>query len=156
QPGAKWKAPFDDIRLRQAVGYAVNADDIIKNVLYGLATRNYGPMPTGEFAYKPEIEQYGYHHDPAKAKAHLDDAGWLAGSDGSRQKAGKKLELLMWCGNYYGSDAKVIQVIQNQLAAVGVSVKIDVLDEGTFLAQVGQGVSDFDLAHWGWPEPYVL
>src|SRR5262249_20919372 len=110
----------------------------------------------GEFAYKPEIEQYGYHHDPAKAKALLDDAGWVAGSDGVRQKGGKKLELLMWCGNFFGSDAKVVQVIQNQLAAVGMSVKIEVLDEGTFLAKLGQGVSDFDLAGFSWPEPHIL
>src|SRR5262249_1635390 len=70
--GTVFKPPFDDIRLRQAVAYGVNADEIVEKVLFGRGTRNYGPIPTVQFAYNPDIERYGFHFDPAKAKALLD------------------------------------------------------------------------------------
>src|SRR5262249_40505694 len=72
QSGVTFLPPFDDIRLRQAVGYTLDVDTIIASVLEGLAVRNYGPIAPGLFAYNPAIEQYGFHHEPDKAKALLD------------------------------------------------------------------------------------
>src|SRR5262249_12317046 len=116
QFGAQWKPPFDDLRLRQAVAYSLDVDAMIANIMEGLATRNFGPMPTGLFPFKPEIEQYGYHHDPAKAKALVAEAGWTdSNGDGIVEKDGKNLEIL-----FYGFEDptydKVAQVIQSQIS----------------------------------------
>ena len=109
---------------------------IIENVLYGLATRNYGPMPTGLFAYNPEIEQFGYHYDPEQANALLDEAGWIdSDGDGVREKDGTPLELLFWTWNdSAGRTRRSSQVLQNQLAQVGIKITIETLDVATLIA----------------------
>ena len=71
-PGdAVYKPPFDDLKLRQAVAYGIDADEIIDKIYFGLAQRAYGPMPTGLFAFDPDIEQFGYHFDPTRPTACL-------------------------------------------------------------------------------------
>jgi peptide/nickel transport system substrate-binding protein len=146
---------FEDARVRQAVAYAVNAEEIIESVFQGLAQRNYGLLPTGHFAYKPEIEEFGYHFDLEKAKTLLDEAGWVEGDDGVREKDGVKLEPLLWTWNA-GNNERAVQVIQNQLAAVGFAVKIETMEIASLFAQQAENISDFDLMSWGWPEPHVM
>lgn len=153
--GVELKPPFDDIRLRQAVGYAINADEVIESVLYGLAARNYGLMPTGMFAYNPDIEQFGFHFDSEKAKALLDEAGWTDPGDGVREKDGEKLDLVFWTW-VDGPNEKVAQVFQNQLAQVGIKMNIEMLEVATFLARLGEGAHNLDMMGWGWPEPHLL
>lgn len=154
--GAQWKPPFDDVLLRQAVAYAIDADEMIENVLYGLAVRNYGPMPTGMFAYKPEIEEFGYHYDPEKANALLDQAGWIhSDSDGVREKDGAKLDVLFWASNS-STNERIATIIQNQLNQVGFNVSIELIESATFLAQLSENVSNLNLLGWGQPEPDML
>src|SRR5262249_46180609 len=133
QFGKQWKPPFDDIRMRQAVAYAINVDEMIASVMEGLATRNYGPMPTGLFAYKPEIEQFGYHYDLAKAKALIAEAGWVAGSDGVLAKGDTKLDLVLWSWQDNPNE-KIVQIIQNQLGQLGFRVKTLLQDVATWIA----------------------
>ncbi|MGN6032495.1 MAG: ABC transporter substrate-binding protein, partial [Thermomicrobiales bacterium] len=153
--GQIYKGPyFDDIRVRQAVAYAINPDEIIQSVFQGLAVRNYGPIPTGHFSFNPDIEQYGYHHDPEKAKALLDEAGWTLNGD-VREKDGQKLEPLLWTWNA-GNNVNTVQVLQNQLAAVGFAVKIETMEIATLLARQKENISDFDVMSWGWPEPHLM
>jgi ABC-type transport system substrate-binding protein len=49
-----------------------------------------------------------------------------------------------------------VQVIQNQLAAVGFAVKIETMEIASLFAQQAENISDFDLMSWGWPEPHVM
>src|SRR5262249_44820421 len=155
QFGAAYKPPFDDIRVRQAVGYGINPDEMLDKVLLGIAQRNYGPMPSGLWAYKPEIEQFGFHPDPAKASALLDDAGWVAGGDGVREKDGKKLEVLFWTWNDANNE-KCAQIIQNQLGQVGFKVNIQSLEGATMLASLDKNEHDFNFMSFSLPEPDVL
>jgi peptide/nickel transport system substrate-binding protein len=151
----QFKPPFDDLKLRQAMAYGVDADEIITGVLAGLSTRNYGIMPTGLFAYDPDIEQFGYHFDADKANSLLDEAGWAMGSDNVRAKDGKTLELAFWAF-VDPSYEKAVQVIQNQLGKVGIKLNLSVLDVGTMLAQLPQNQQDANIMGYGWPEPDIL
>ncbi len=156
--GAVFRPPFDDIRVRQAVAYGVNADEIIATVLEGLAVRNYGPLPTGVACYDPAIEQFGYHYDPQRAAQLLDEAGWALPSGGSvRQKNGQPLQVTLWTWNATTQE-KVAQVIQNQLNQIGFDVKLETMEPGSLLARLGTAddTSHFDLMSWGWTEPHML
>lgn len=156
--GAIFRPPFDDLRVRQAVAYGVNADEIIATVLEGLAVRNYGPLPTGVACYDPAIEQFGYHYDPQRAAQLLEDAGWILPPGGSvRRKDGQPLQVTLWTWSATTQE-KVAQVIQNQLNQLGFDVKLETMEPGSLLARLGTAddTSHFDLMSWGWTEPHML
>lgn len=146
--------PFDDLLVRQAVAYAVNAEEIIESILEGLADRNFGFMPTGIFAYDPAIEEFGYAFDQDRANELLDEAGWVMDGD-VRQKDGESLELTMWTYSDPTME-RVIQVVQSQLGDVGIGINIEILDIGTMIARLPENAHNMDLLGYGWPEADIL
>ncbi|MCM8747404.1 ABC transporter substrate-binding protein [Thermomicrobium sp. CFH 73360] len=156
--GAIFRPPFDDVRVRQAVAYGIDVDQIIATILEGLAVRNYGPLPTGVACYDPAIEQFGYRYDPQRAAQLLDEAGWTLPAGGSvRQKDGQPLQVTLWTWSATTQE-KIAQVIQNQLNQLGFSVKLETLEPGSLLARLGTAddTSNFTLISWGWTEPHML
>ena len=67
--------PFDKKEVRQAVGYAIDRDTIIKRVLQDQATKLDGPVGPGQIAYTPDLGPK-YTYDPAKSRALLKQAGF--------------------------------------------------------------------------------
>jgi peptide/nickel transport system substrate-binding protein len=123
----KGKAPWDllnDVQVRKAVSLAIDRRKMVDNVLDGLA----GPDQTWVF---PEVlGRYaslvkGFPYDPALARSTLDAAGWRPGSDGIRQKDGRRLELTMVSG-LPSADAHepIPAYLQAQLKEVGIDLKI--------------------------------
>ncbi|HCG28588.1 MAG TPA: ABC transporter substrate-binding protein [Thermomicrobiales bacterium] len=149
-----YMAPFDDLKVRQAVAYAIDADTIIERILQGTAVRNYGVMPTGNWGYTPDLEKFGYHYDPKKANDLLDEAGWTKSGD-VRQKDGKKLEFVFWTWNATTQE-RIAQVIQGQLGEVGISAKLETMEVATLLARLKENSSAMDLMGWGWSESDLL
>ncbi|MDB4895335.1 MAG: extracellular solute-binding protein family 5, partial [Firmicutes bacterium] len=150
-----FKAPFDDIKVRQAMGYAVDANQIIDKVLYGFGVRNGTPMPTGNFGYDPGLKQYGFEFNLQKANQLLDEANWKMGADNIRQKDGKKLEVSFWALNSSGM-GDVAQVIQSQLAKVGMKANVTALDVATYTARVATSDMQLELISVGWSSPNIL
>ncbi len=70
-------APLDDVRVRQAINYAIDMDAIVNNVLLGYATTVAGPLLPHGFAVNPALEPYGF--DPEKAVELLTEAGYADG-----------------------------------------------------------------------------
>src|SRR6185312_1035487 len=70
--------PFDKKEVRQAVGYAIDRDLIIKRILQGQATKINGPVGPGQVGYAPDID-YKYKYDPAKSRELLKKAGYPDG-----------------------------------------------------------------------------
>ncbi len=150
----EFKAPFDDIRVRQAVGHAINMEEIIDTIMEGIGDRNYGLMPTGLFAYDPAIQEFGFEYDPEKAASLLEEAGWTMSGD-VRQKDGQSLDLVFWLYSN-PTNERVVQVFQSHLAQVGIKINIEVMEIGTMIARLPEGVHDIDLVGVGWPEPDIL
>lgn len=104
--------PFKDVRVRQAMNYAVNKQAIINVLLGGVTQASGQPAPRGSLGYDPEIKPYPY--DPAKAKALLKDAGYEKGFTFTLETA---VGVAM-------ADAAVYQQIGLDLAAVGITMNI--------------------------------
>jgi peptide/nickel transport system substrate-binding protein len=149
----QWNPPFDDIRLRQAVGFAINTDEVIETVLEGLAQRNYSPQATGWFSYDPSIQELGYEHDPERANALLDEAGWVKGDDGIREKDGQKLHVIM--AQYTDPNFEAAaQVYQSQLREVGFEVELKVLEYELWHELILPGTNHhMSINGTGWPDP---
>ncbi|MHC5175108.1 glutathione ABC transporter substrate-binding protein GsiB [Serratia rhizosphaerae] len=121
--------PFDNPKVRQALNYAINKEALIKVAFAGYAAPAQGPLPpTIDFAarYQP------WPYDPAKARELLKEAGYPNG-----------FNTTLWSSHNHSTAQKVLQFTQQQLAQVGVKVKVTAMDAGQRAAQVESvGVKD--------------
>jgi peptide/nickel transport system substrate-binding protein len=116
------KAPTNDVLVRQALEYATDQATIIKTLYFGLYTAAdsvYTPLTPG---YDPATQAI-YKYDTAKAGQLLDQAGWMKGSDGMRQKNGQAMKLSFINISGFGFDG-ISQLMQSQFKDVGIAVDI--------------------------------
>lgn len=114
--------PVDDVRVRQAIAYAVNEKRIVDNLTYGTASIAKADLSDFYWAYDPNIS--GYAHNVTRASRLLDQAGWQRGPSGMRSKNGHPLSLQLAIGS--GSEtARAIAVsAQNDLKNAGIDVGV--------------------------------
>ena len=142
---------FTDKRVRQAIAYAVDKDEIISGVLLGLGKAATGPYKPGTWAYNPHVTTYGYN--PSKARALLAEAGWKdTNADGVIDKDGRPFvfEIITNQGNEVRG--KCAEIIQKRLADLGIVVKIRVLEWAAFVNDF-INKRKFDVALLGWSIP---
>ena len=60
------KTPLDDVKVRQALSYAIPYEDIIAIGANGLGTQSHGTVPAGVFPYSADVKQYTYDLEKAK------------------------------------------------------------------------------------------
>ncbi|OQX28847.1 MAG: ABC transporter substrate-binding protein [Spirochaeta sp. LUC14_002_19_P3] len=133
------KKPYDDKRVRQAMNYAINRDEIIKAVYGSAGQPAKNPIPPTMWSYNDDIKPYPY--DPAKAKALLAEAGYPNG-----------FETEIWAmpvARPYNPDArKIAEIMQAQLAKVNIKVEIISYEWGTYLDKTDTG--EHQAAMLGW------
>ena len=131
--GYNLKHPFfADKRVRQAISYAINKEEIISGVLLGLGKPATGPYKPGTWAYNENVKTYSYN--PQKARELLRAAGWTkTNNDGFLEKDGLPFtfELITNQGNE--TRQKCAEIIQRQLKEVGIDVKIRILEWAAFI-----------------------
>ncbi len=142
---------FTDKRVRQAISYAINKDEIVSGVLLGLGKPATGPFKPGTWAYNGDVKIYNFN--PQKARELLREAGWKdSNGDGILEKDGKPFvfELVLSQGNE--TRQKCAEIIQRQLAEVGITVKIRVLEWAAFINDF-INKRRFDTVILGWTIP---
>lgn len=123
---------FQDKRIRQAIAYAIDKQEIIDGVLLGLGASATGPYVPNTWPYNPAVNTYAYN--PERAKKLLMEAGWIdSNSDGILEKDGTPFEftILTNMGNSLRLNAATI--IQWRLSKVGIKVDIRVLEWSTLI-----------------------
>jgi peptide/nickel transport system substrate-binding protein len=152
------RKPFDDIRVRQAINYAINKQEIIDGVLLGLGEPVASPYKPGTRWSNPALKPYPY--DPSKAKALLKAAGYAdSDDDGILDKDGKpfRFEILT---NQNKEREMTGVLIQRRLKEIGIDANIRVLEWASFLGRFIKP-KEFDVVVLGWslsldPDQYSI
>ena len=133
------KKPFDDVRVRQAMNYAIDQQSIAKNIYEGLAEPVSGAIPPDATGFS-QVNGLGYN--PEKAKQLLAEAGYPNGFSAT----------LTTPKGRYPKDFEFSQAVQQQLKAVGVDIKLDSVEWARYLELVRMPPDQSPLQMWfdGW------
>ncbi len=127
-----------DVRVRQALAYAIDREDIRKKALFGEGKVAKSPINSGlGWIF---TDQYNYPLDVAKANALMDEAGFKRGPDG------KRFSLRIAWGTGRDYEGRAAEIIKDNLKAVGIDVTVQVMDRLAFVDKVFRNW-DFDLAN---------
>ena len=131
--------PTDDIRVRQAINYAIDREGMLQLPAWGgLSPPGVGPLPAvlhpgGDDS---SLKQYDYTFDPEKAKQLLEEAGWTdEDGNGIREKDGQEMVL-----RFLTTSAEVpkVEPVSGMLRDVGIDLNIEVGDFNWFIAERSQ------------------
>lgn len=126
--------PLADVRVRQAINYAINKQALVSQIMGGYGEVSQGQLPGKEISgFCPSVTAYPY--DPAKAKSLLAAAG---------VKPGTTLHFQTSSG-YLVNDTLLAQAVASMLQNVGLNVKVDVLDIGRYLGAYANAAQRTDM-----------
>jgi peptide/nickel transport system substrate-binding protein len=152
------RAPLSDVRVRRAAAMAIDWQALARTVYLDVDLPDWGDLFPRSWAYTAQPDPTP--HDPAKAHALLDAAGWKPGPDGIRIKDGKRLELeiVTVAGVMTRQNAEV--AIQQHLRAAGIDLHVHNAPANMLFAPLGAGglfaSGKFDLGIYAWtknPDP---
>ncbi|MDK4706415.1 ABC transporter substrate-binding protein [Rhizobium sp. CNPSo 4062] len=139
-------APYDDVKVRQALQAGINRQEIIDTVYtpdWKLATSFIQSNVPGATDHS-ELLAY----NPDRAEKLLDEAGWIKGADGIRAKDGKQLSLTLNSNPYLVTSRSIDELIAQQLGKIGWKVDIRAYDVVTYGQKVqygGAGVPAYEV-----------
>lgn len=141
---------LSDVAVRQALQHATNRQAISEGIFYGLEQ----PADTLYAETVPycdvDLTPYAYSADVAAQM--LEEAGWLAGSNGIREKDGKKLELSLLYNSDSVTEKTIAEYLQSEYRKLGISMNIHGEEEQSYRDNMKAG--NFDMVFnicWGMP-----
>lgn len=123
----------NDIKLRQAIAYAINREKIIDELLDDQARIAHSIIPPESWAYAENVK---YNFDPAKAKQLLQESGYK----------GEPVKLSFLSGS--SAVKQYAEVIQSMLKDVGINVELENAENQTFLEQLAKGQFQMSTSIW--------
>lgn len=128
------KEPFNDVRVRKAIAYAVERDSIIEGVFNNIGKKSNSLLGPKVFGYYDDMNAYEYNLN--KAKKLLAEAGFPNGFETTIVTNDIKERM------------NLAEVIQSQLKGIGIKVNIEVLEAGTFVEKLNSGDSEMFIYSW--------
>jgi len=139
---------FQDRRVRQALTMAINREEMITFILFGLGRQATGPFPGHLWYADPKVAPWPF--DPDRARRYLKEAGWEdRDGDGILEKDGKpfRFTLITNSGNEVRKDVGVL--IQRYWRDLGIDVKLEMYEWSVFLKNF-INPRHFDACILGW------
>jgi peptide/nickel transport system substrate-binding protein len=138
------EAPLDNVKVRQAIAYAIDRESLIRDLLLSQAKIAHSILPEGSWAYSAGKQ---YSHNNETAKKLLDEAGFRdPDGDGPQMRFPKPIIFKIASGIQATSQYAV--VIQNYLKQVGIPVEIETLEFNLLLAQMRNGQYQMTTSRW--------
>ncbi len=138
---------FSDVKVRQALSYAIDRQSIIDGILLGLGKPCTGPFSYVSWAYNPRAMSYNY--DPELARKMLAEEGWKSQNRGGiLEKNGKPFHFTILTNQGNTERIRTAEIIQQNLRAVGIDVSIRVMEWQAFLDQIDK--RSFEAIILGW------
>ena len=139
-----------DLAVRQALQHATNRQAISDGIFYGLEQ----PADTLYASTIPycDVELEPYAYDAKEAARMLDEAGWVMGSDGIREKDGVKLQLDLLYNSDSVTEKTISEYLQSEYLKLGISMNIHGEEEQSYRDNMKAG--NFDMVFnicWGMP-----
>jgi len=148
------RKPFTDRRVREAIAYAIDRQELVDGVLLGLGRVIASPYKPGTQWVNKNLKPRPY--SPEKAKELLKEAGWSdSDGDGILDKNGKALSFTILTNNGNKQRADAATIMQQRLKQVGIAVKVRLVEWSAFIENF-INKRDFDAVILGWslsPEP---
>lgn len=137
-------APLDNVKVRQAIAYAIDRESIIRDLLRGQAKLAHSILPEESWAYSPGVK---YNYDPERAKKLLDEAGFRdPDGDGPQMRFQKPISFRFSSASTLASQYG--NVIADQLKRVGIPIQIETTEANTLLEQLRAGQFQMTTANW--------
>jgi ABC-type transport system substrate-binding protein len=143
------KKPFNNLKIRQAIVYAINRDSLVKEVFGALGRPAKNPIPPILLGYNEEIHFTPF--DPQKSRDLLAEAGFPNGFK-------CKLWTMPIARDYMPNGRRAAELIQKDLKAVGIETDIVVYPWEEFLQRRGNGEHDLSISGWvgDAPDPHFF
>ncbi len=125
--------PLNNPKIRQAIGYAIDREKIISELLFGQATIAHSMLPTESWAYNAGTK---YSFDKEKAKQLIRESGYK----------NEPIKYKFSAGN--NAVSQYAQVIQSALKDVGLNVEIETMERGVLLKELGLGQFQMNTGIW--------
>jgi peptide/nickel transport system substrate-binding protein len=130
---------LSDVRVRQAIAHAIDREAIVEHKLRGAGTLATGMLPATHWSYGPAT---AYDHDPDRARALLDAAGYPDPGDGR-----PRFRITYKTSNDRFRRS-VALVLASQLEAVGIAVDLRSYEWGTFFGDIREGRYEIATVMW--------
>ncbi len=151
------RAPFDDVRVREAFVRSADVEGALKSVYFGEFPRAGGPLSAATPFYSPDFEHV-QDYDPARANQLLDQAGWTGrDAQGYRTKHGKRLQVTVLIGTRTPpSEQTLWEQVQATTRQVGFDLVLEQMSDTQTTARQAAWDYDIRLGYWNTNTPDVL
>lgn len=129
------KAPYDNLKVRQAISMAINKSDVVDGILDGQGVPAVGPLAPTVVGNYQDLKPLEY--DVEAAKKLMEEAGFADGFETT---------LFVNEGNKERSDIALL--VQDQLADIGITVNIETIEWGAFLEKTAAGEHELFILGW--------